>query len=476
MKMLIKPLLTLLFITGGIFAASAQLEDIADNDATTKVKDTVQRKKTKLDGVAAVVGDYIILESDIYKNIQGLKNQGYPSDELTHCKILGKLMEDKLYMHNAVQDSIEVTPTELRGAVDRRVDYFLDQVQGDMQKLLDLYGVESEGELREDLTDVMKEQMLTERMRDKIIEDIEITPEEVRTFFYSIPENERPNFGEMVELSQIVINPEIPEVETQKVVEKLRKMKEDVEDNGVRFSSKALLYSKDTGSQSRGGLYVGITRKTQFAKEFMDAAFSLGEGEVSEPFKTIFGWHILTVDKIRGEQRDVRHILLRPDVPQASINKAKMKMDSIRKMVVEGKVSFAEAAKQFSDEKETKFDGGRLINPKTFDLRFELADMDPSLYNNIYQLKEGEVSQPILEKDPSSGLEYYKIYYISKRIEDHKADYSKDFAQIKELALRDKQLKAIMKWMDQKIKDTFINIGEDNRECQFSNNWLKNDL
>lgn len=478
MKKLTNALLTACFAMGSLYTAFAQTGDEAKNDAPAQQpKDTtVHRKKVKLDGVAAVVGDYIILDSDIYKTIQGLKSQGYPSEEITRCKILGKLMEDKLYMHSAVQDSLEVTASEIRSGVDRRMDYFLQQVQGDMTKLLELYGVESEGELREQLNDIVKEQMLTERMRDKIIEDIEVTPEEVRNFFYSISENERPNFGEAVELSQIVIKPEVPEAETQKVVEKLRKMKEDIEDNGVRFSSKAMLYSQDPGSKTRGGLYVGITRKTQFAKEFMDVAFSLREGEVSEPFKTMFGWHLLTVDKIRGEQRDVRHILIRPEVPQSAIKAAKTEIDSIRKLVQDKKISFAEAAKSFSDEDETRNSGGVLMNPETFDLRFELSNLDPTMYNNIYMLKEGEMSQPIFEEDQRSGQVYYKMYYISKKIEDHKADYSKDFAQIKELALRDKQLKEIMKWTNDKIKDTFINVNEDSRDCQFANNWLKNDL
>ncbi|GLB50496.1 peptidylprolyl isomerase [Neptunitalea sp. Y10] len=462
-----------LFLFAGSFIAKAQDNDVALETGAVK-NDTVKRKMVKVDGVAAVVGDYIILESDIEKTLQGLKNQGYPSEDLTHCNLLGKLMEDKLYMHSAVQDSIEVSQAEIRAGVDRRIDYFMQQVNGDMKKLIELYGMETEGELREELSNIVKEQMLTERMRDKIIEEIEVTPEEVRTFFYAIPEEERPVFGESVELAQIVIKPDVPEEETQKVIERLRKMKEDVEDNGVRFSSKAMLYSEDPGSRTRGGLYVGITRKTQFAKEFVDVAFSLKEGEVSEPFQTDFGWHILTVDKIKGEQRDVRHILIRPEIPQSAIEAAKSEIDSIRSLLINDKISFEEAAKAYSDEKETKYDGGKLINPQTLDLKFELAKMDQEIHSNIYSLKEGEITTPILEDNERTGEVFYKIIKVNKRVPDHKADYSQDYTQIAELALRDKQLKEIKKWTEEKIEDTFINVGEDNRNCEFANNWLKN--
>ncbi|GLB52228.1 peptidylprolyl isomerase [Neptunitalea chrysea] len=455
----------------GTFAGYSQGDDLAVN---SEVKtDTVKRQRVKVDGVAAVVGDYIILDSDIQKTYQGLKAQGVSKSELSHCNLLGKLMEDKLYMHQAVQDSLDVSPTEIRSGVDRRIDYFLQQVDGDMTKLLDLYEMETEGELREELTTIIQEQLLTERMRDKIIEDIDVTPEEVRAFFYSIPEEERPNFGESVELAQIVIKPEIPKEETKKVVDKLRKMKEDIEDNGVRFSSKALLYSQDPGSKSRGGLYVGITRKTQFAKEFVDVSFSLQEGEVSEPFKTDFGWHIITVDKIRGEQRDVRHILLRPDVPTSSIRAAQEKIDSIRGALLNNEISFKDAAKKFSNEKETANSGGELINPQTYDKRFEMSKLDQDIYSNIYNLEEGDISQPIKEKDRSTGMEYFKIIKVTKKVPDHKADYAQDFTRIKELALTDKRIKEIKKWTEDKIKDTFINVSRDNRDCEFSSNWLK---
>lgn len=455
------------------FFATAQDTAMVDEVAEQPI-DTVQRDYVLVDGVAAVVGDYIILKSDVDKAMLSLKSQGYSTKDVTDCSLLGKLMEDKLFMHHAVQDSIEVSETEIRRMVDARIEnYFLPQVGGDMAKLLDIYGLETEGELREQLNDIVKEQTLTERMRTKITDDIEITPEEVRTFFYSIPEDERPVFGESVEISQIVIEPNVPEEEEQKVIEKLMKMKEDIEDNGVRFASKAMLYSEDPGSKSHGGLYTSITRNSQFVKEFKDQAFRLKEGEVSDPFKTMFGWHILTVDRIRGEQRDIRHILLMPDVPREAVAEAKREIDSIRQLLVDKKITFSEAAKAYSDEEETKYDGGRLINPQTQDFRFELSKMDPTMYSNISDLENGEISQPVYEQDDRTKTVSYKIYMVTNKVEDHIADYSKDYTQIQSLALQDKQLKAVKDWIAEKIVDTYISVSDANKNCDFANNWLK---
>lgn len=463
----------------GLFLASintvvAQNEVASVEEVAVKVNDsTPKTMRVKVDGVSSVVGDYVILESDIDKALISLKSQGYDTKDITRCGLLGKLMEDKLYMHSAIQDSIEITDTEVQRGVSSRLDYFLQQTDGDMDKLVEMYRLDSESELRKELTTIVKESMLTERMRNAIVDEVEITPEEVRTFFFSIPEADRPTFGESVEISQIVIEPEIPQDEIDYVVEKLNGIKADVLDNGIPFASKALLYSQDPGSKRQGGLIPRITRRSGYVKEFKDAAFSLQEGEISEPFETMFGWHILMVDKIRGEERDVRHILIRPNVPKAAILEAKKEADSIRKLILDDKISFEDAAKSYSDDKETKFDGGKVINPQTFDLRFELSKMDPIMYDNIGNLKSEEISQPILEEEPRTGKNTYKLYRVTNRVEDHTADYKNDYSQIQDLALKDKQLKVIKEWMTDKIEETYINISPDNRECEFENNWLK---
>jgi peptidyl-prolyl cis-trans isomerase SurA len=308
-------------------------------------------------------------------------------------------------------------------------------------------------------------------MRTKIIEDIEITPEEIREFFDDIPKEERPLFGTELELAQIVIEPEIPQEEEQKVIDRLKQFREDIVENGSSFATKAVLYSQDPGSKSTGGKYT-LDRKTNFAKEFKDVAFSLQEGEVSEPFKTDFGWHIVKVDKIRGEEIDVRHILLSPEVTRKTVDEAKRLIDSIRTSIVSGSIEFKKAARKFSDEKETREDGGQLLNPTTGDTRFELTKIDPILYDQVSKLKKNEVSLVISDQD-RQGRKKYKLLTVLNRYDEHIADYANDYLKIQELALRKKQINAIRKWQSEKIMDTYIKINGEYRDCEYSGNWLK---
>jgi peptidyl-prolyl cis-trans isomerase SurA len=307
-------------------------------------------------------------------------------------------------------------------------------------------------------------------MQKKIVEEVEITPEEVRNFFKSIPKDELPLFGAEMEVAQIVITPKVSDAEKQKVIDKLNGFKKEVEE-GSSFSTKAVLYSKDPGSSSNGGYYK-MNRKTPFVKEFKDVAFSLQEGEISAPFETDFGFHIIYVEKIKGQEIELRHILLTPSVSEEALTAAKEKITLIRSKIIDKKITFAEAARTESDQKETRANGGSLINPKTQDTRFEMTKMDPSLYSEVSNLKDDSISQPILNAD-ENGKKSYKLVTVTNRINEHVADYATDYIKIKDLALKEKQIKAIGKWFDEKIKETYIKILGEYRDCDFTNNWLK---
>lgn len=447
-------------------------ENIAEVESTSKKDSTNNFKRIKLDGIAAVVGDYVILDSDIEKTLIDLKSQGASTEDVTHCSLLGKLMEDRLYAHQAVQDSILVSDDEVNATGDRQLQSLVQQI-GSMEKVLKYYKKEDEQSFREELYKINKLRMLSEKMQQDIVSEIEITPEEVRQFYNKIPENERPVFGAELEIAQIVKAPEPSEEEKQKVVDKLNQIKADVEDNDASFSVKAILYSQDPGSKSKGGFY-SITKETGFDKTFKDVAFSLREGEVSEPFETIFGYHIIYIEKIRGQELDLRHILIQPEISQDALDEAKQELDSIRQKVINGEFTFAEAALNFSDEKETKFDGGLLRNPQDFSSRFELTKMDPALYNQVRDLKDDQISYPILEEDQRGGPPKYKILKVTNRYDEHVADFAKDYTKIQQLALTEKQYNAIKKWMDDHIEDTYISVSDANRDCNFANNWVKN--
>ena len=427
--------------------------------------------RIKIDGVSAVIGDYVILDSDIDKTILEMQSQGIDMKGVSKCQLLGKLMEDKLYAHQAIQDSLEVSSEEIYATVDQVIDNFTNQL-GSIEKVLEFYNKEDEAEFRQEIFEINKVQKLSTMMQSQIIENVEVTPEEVRIFFESIPEIDLPTFGTELEISQIVIEPEVSESEQERIISQLKSFREDVLERGSSFGSKAVLYSQDPGSRSSGGKYTLNRKRPQMVKEFRDEAFSLEEGEISEPFKTDFGWHILMVDKIRGQEVDVRHILLTPRIEPEQLQEAKNKLDTLRTRIIDGEISFKDAALAFSDEKETKYNGGVLINPQTGDTRFELTNLDPVLYSQIRNLEDQEITSPLIEED-RSGLKKYKILKVSNRFDEHKADYSIDYVRIKSLALKEKQLKAIQDWMKEKIESTYIYVNKDQRNCDFNNNWLK---
>ncbi|WP_308489200.1 peptidylprolyl isomerase [Dokdonia pacifica] len=454
MKFIIKTLV-LLFLCQPLFA----------QDGNTNPK-----TKFKVDGVAGVVGDYLILESDIDKFLFDIKSQGQSSVDITPCQVMGKLLEDKLLAHHAIQDSIVVNDAQINSEVDQIIDRFAQQL-GSIQKVIEYYKKDNIAELRAELFAIRRDIRLSESMNEKIITSVDVTPDEVKSFFESIPEDELPTFGVELEIAQIVIEPKATDEERQRIIDRLNSFRSDILDNGSSFATKAVLYTDDAASRGDGG-FMTINRKTPLVKEFRDVVFGLQEGEVSEPFETEYGFHIATLEKIRGDKLEIRHILLIPEVGKAQEEEAKDKIERIKKRIEEGELTFDQAAREFSDEKETKYDGGVLVNPVTLDKRFELNKLDPTLYTKVNNLKDQEVS--LVFNDPSrTGKTRYKILTVKNRLEEHKADYSKDYIKIKDLALREKQIKAISEWQKEKIEETYIKVNGDNRDCEYVSNWLK---
>jgi peptidyl-prolyl cis-trans isomerase SurA len=438
-------------------------------DKEPEKKAVQQSKRQKVDGIIATVGDYTVLDSDIDKAFLEIEGSGGSAKDITRCQMLGKLLEDKLYAHQAIQDSIIVKDEEVKEKMNQQIDYMVEQLKS-MDNVVKYFKKNSEDEFKTELFEVLKQQKLASEMQKKIIDPIQITPEETRNFFKKIPESERPMIGTELEIAQIVITPKVSAAEKQAVVDRLKEIKKQVQE-GASFTTKAVLYTEDPGSRSSGGFYK-INKKTPFVKEFKDVAYSLQEGEISEPFETEFGFHIIYLEKIKGQDLELRHILMAAKVTPDALKEAKDKIELLKKRIQNKEITFADAARTMSDEKETRANGGTLVNPKTQDSRFELTNMDPEIYGQVSNMKSGEISNVILDEDPKAGKRY-KIIMVTNKIEDHVADFSKDYIKIKELALKEKQINAIAKWSEQKIKETYIKINGEYKDCTFTNNWMK---
>ena len=458
----------------------AQEVVVVDNDGVaenteiieqqTEIDTVINFKRFKAEGVSGVVGDFVILEFDIDKSYLEFEQNGVDISTIDRCQMIGKLMEDKLYVHQAIQDSILISDAEIAPEVDQLMAYMIEQV-GSEEKVVSYYRKSNITGLRADLFKARKEIRLTERMQENIVSNVTITPEEVRTFFFSIPVDERPIFGAELEVAQLVIEPEVTDKAKQDAVNRLKVIRVDIVDNGSSFATKAVLYSKD-GTRTKGGRIEGVRKDAPMAKEFKDMAFSLQEGEVSEPFETEFGFHLLKVDKIRGQEVDVRHIIIFPEVSQTIVKAARRKMDTIRESIIDKKILFSEAARLYSDDFETRNNGGILVNPQTLDTRFELTKMDPTLSAQIYNIKKGEVTKVYTDTD-RTGKKIFKILTVTARHDEHVADYVMDYEKVHELALKEKQLRAIEDWQEEKIKETYIKVSSDYKDCDFTNNWVK---
>lgn len=431
---------------------------------------TVAQKKQKIDGVAAVVGNYIVLDSDIDLMYLELKSQGIDTEKITRCELLGKQLEDKLYAHQAIQDSIVVTDEEVNTFMDSQMNTMVEQI-GSKEKLFEYYKKKDEQDFRSYFFEIIKMNKLTSQMQRKIVDDVTVTPDEVKQFFNKIPADQIPTIGAEIELSQIVVKPIVSKEDKQKTIDKLNEIRNDVINNGGSFYSKAVIYSEDPGSSSNGGYYK-MNKKTQFVKEFKDVAFRLNEGEISEPFETEFGYHIIFVEKIIGQDIELRHIVISPKVTSKATSEALEKIENIKAKIEKGEITFEEAAKASSDDKDTKTNGGLLLNPRTSEPRFEISKLDPALYNQVNELKQGEISKVFLDQE-RQGTKFFKILKVNKKTEEHKADFSTDYMKIKELALSDKQFNAVKTWREENIEKNYIKVNNDYKDCTFESNWLK---
>ena len=422
-----------------------------------------------VDGVAAIVGGDVILKSDIDEQYDVFNRQNF-GKPVSYCEVFEELLFQKLLIHHAAIDSISIGEEEVEANMDRRIQQLIMQM-GDQKKLEDFYE-KYVVEIKEDMRTLIKEQLTAQRMQMTVVEGIEVTPSEVREYYENLPADSIPLISAEVELSQIVKFPELSDEAEQEVIAKLKELKERIE-NGTSFSSMAILYSEDPGSNKKGGEYQGIQRGV-FVKEFEAVAFNLRKGEISDPFKTEFGYHIVQLLEKRGEELDLRHILIKPKLTQENLQEAKNFLDSVSVAIANGEMTFEEASRRFSDDEQTRFNGGQMSNFQSGNNKFEVSQLDRGLFALISTLEDDEISEASFYRTEDQR-EAFRIVRLDANYEPHKANLDLDFTRIKGFALQQKQAKTVEDWKNEKLADTFVKINEGYYDCADElNSWNSN--
>ena len=422
-----------------------------------------------LDKIIAQVGNEIILMSELETQYYQFLNQGNTPNDSLRCQILDQMLLQKLLVHQARVDSVTVSEAQVEEELDKRIRYFVRQL-GSEQKLEEFYN-KSILEIKTEFKDVIRDQMVVQTMHQRVTGDVSASPAQVKAYFERIPEDSIPFINTEVEVAHIVKRPEISAEERTAVRARLEELRERIL-SGESFSTLAVLYSQDPGSAKKGG-ELGFTERGQLLPEFEAVAYNLKGDEVSQIVETKFGLHIIQAIERRGDRINFRHILIKPSVSTSDLNKAKLALDSIAAKITSGEITFAEAAEKYSDDTDTKFSGGLLINPNTGFTRFETDQLDPNVFFIIDKLKPGEISEPVLFAT-DDGSQAYRILQLKSRSEPHKANLKDDYQRIKDAALVELQSVALENWMEKKKKNTYIQIDEIYRNCQLMQDWLAN--
>jgi peptidyl-prolyl cis-trans isomerase SurA len=453
MKITLKAIIFIILVTGLALPTKSQTA----NDSV-------------VDGVVAVVGANEILRSDIENQYLQYRSQGniQGSSEKIKCQILEGLLFQKLLYHQAQIDSVKVTDAQVDGEMNQKMRYMIGQI-GSIDKFEEYYQ-KSMSEIKNEMRDIIKEQMMVQQSQEKITKDVNITPSEVKVFLKKLPKDSIPEISSEIEVGMIMKKPVIGEAEKQVCIDRLKSYKERASRKGDDFATLAVLYSEDPGSAKKGG-EVGMFKRGDMHIEFEAAAFKLKPGEMSDVVETEDGFHLIQMIARKGEYINVRHILLQPKVSMASMGKAKALLDSIATLIEQKKITFSDAAAKYSDD-PNKTGGGLIINTITGTSKFEASQLDPKVFFVIDKLKVGEISTPVLYKT-DRGKEEYRLYLLKTRTVPHKANIQEDYARIHEMALNEKKMNVMNDWVKERIAKTYISIDEAYSKCTFSREWVK---
>lgn len=428
-----------------------------------------------LEQLAAKLGGEILLSSEIQSNLDYQEAVNGGLTQTQECQVVEDLFLQKLLIDQAKVDSVIVAPEQVEGQLQAKIDYILQTMNGDVERFQNYYGktvTQVKNMMRKDLSD----QMMANQMRSKILENVQITPREVINYFESIPQDSLPFFNAEVEVGELLMFPEVNQDERDKAIAQIVDIQNQIED-GVSFNELARKHSDDPGSARMGG-DLGWQARGQFVPEFEAAAFNLENGEISDIVESEFGFHLIRLLERRGNRIHVEHILIKPEITEADVEKASAKLDSIRTLILRDSVPWEIAVRKFGSDKTQSFhNGGRMTNPKTGNTFFETPDVETDVFFAIDTLDVGGVTRPIEQYDQYSRSYSLRIIKLFSRSKPHTANLGEDYDKIKTAAVQQRQQMYLDQWLDGKITETFIEINPEYiPECETMEKWRRVNL
>lgn len=427
-----------------------------------------------IDEVVWVVGDEAILKSDVESERLNAQYEGRKFEGDPYCIIPEQLAIQKLFLHQAELDSIDVSEQEVLGQLERQVNWYIDQI-GSKEKMEEYFNKTST-QIREMLRENIRNGLIVQRMQQQIMGDIKIVPADVRRYFKDLPQDSIPFIPTQVEVQIITFEPKIPQEEIDRVKKTLRDYTERVEKGEISFGTLARLYSEDPGSARRGGEY-GFQSRGEVVPEFANVVFNLTDPKkVSKVFETEYGYHIAQLIEKRGDRVSYRHILMKPKVEEKELEKSLNRLDSVAKDIRNAKFTFDDAATYLSQDKDTRNNHGLMANPKTGTARFEMQDLaqvSQEVAKIINELNVGEISEPFTMVN-NKGKEVCAIVKLKARIDGHKATITEDYQRLKSIVEAKRGEEKLDKWIREKQKSTYVRINENWVKCDFKYpGWIR---
>lgn len=430
------------------------------------------QEKLVIDKVVAKVGTETILLSDVEAQYAFAKDQAGSESEDLKCEILQAIVGQKLVVHHARIDSVIVSPEEIEASLEFKISDVLRQMNGNTELFEEYYGMTVE-EMKDNLREDLEHQMLAERMQGQILNEVAITPREVKEFFNQIPVDSVPYLNAEVELAEIVFKPVVNNEERTKALQEIVSIRKRIVEGGEDFAELAMSYSDDPGSGRKGG-DLGFAERGSYMQEFEAAAYGLDKGEISDPVETKYGFHIIQMIERRGNKIHTRHILISPEFVQADKDLAKSNLDSLRNTIINDSLDFTLAVKENSLEEMPSFsNNGMMQNPNTGKTFFETAELPSDVYFAIEDLKVGEMT-PVLELPIPTGETYYRVIKLVSMTKPHKASLKQDYTKIQRFAKESKKSEYFANWLEDKLVNTFIQIDQNYLTCPDLNDLIEN--